>query len=266
MASQDDLSDQELDTSTLLEKSWRRPSAQKCKTNCLRLSLLTLSLAFNAVLLGCVFLLFLRGRQPSYENGFASDLKSVRSQIRLTEYTFSGGVDLDQDGRFFVSQEGHQYVGDPTLTPGIDDAWDHLQAGLNIDLDGDDDANLTGTTYQWPDTGRYFTGLEVFHSLHCLNRLRQALYPNFYQVFSNPDDPSRHDHIGHCINHIRQALQCHADVTPMKWKRVGDKLILDTATRHTCRDFAKIHDWARQRQTRFDNIASVANGSIFIVD
>lgn len=56
--------------------------------------------------------------------------------------------------------------------------------------------------------------LEVYHSLHCLvsstflydgvgklltensqNRLRQALYPEYYHVFDNPDDPSRAAHI-----------------------------------------------------------------------
>lgn len=40
-------------------------------------------------------------------------------------------------------------------------------AGLNIDLDPSE-VNLEGKTFQWPDSGRYFTGLEVFHSLHCL--------------------------------------------------------------------------------------------------
>jgi hypothetical protein len=68
------------------------------------------------------------------------------------------------------------------------------------------------------------------------------------------------------VNHLRQALQCHADLTPMEWERVGNKLILNTATHHTCRDFNRIHEWARQRETKFDNIESVVNGSIFVVD
>ena len=114
--------------------------------------------------------------------------------------------------------------------------------GLNIDLEGSDAHSLQETTFQWPDSGYFFTGyvigydihniqlceidsihtrLEVFHSLHCLvcippkrgtriyhcgqppdfnllfkNRLRQALYPDYYDVISNPDDPSRETHIG----------------------------------------------------------------------
>lgn len=42
-----------------------------------------------------------------------------------------------------------------------------MNQGLNINLKGSD-ANLEGRTIQWPDSDRYFTGLEVFHSLHCL--------------------------------------------------------------------------------------------------
>ncbi|KAK1994586.1 hypothetical protein LX36DRAFT_683582 [Colletotrichum falcatum] len=115
-------------------------------------------------------------------------------------------------------------------------------------------------------TGFYFTGLEVFHSLHCLNRLRQALYPDYYDVFADPHDPSREDHIGHCINHLRQAIQCHSDLTPMEWKVVGNKLILHTATQHTCRDFNKINEWASKRQTRFEDIEVIRNGTLFVVD
>lgn len=71
---------------------------------------------------------------------------------------------------------------------------------------------------------------------------------------------------GHCINHLRQAIQCHADLTPMQWKRVGNKLILDTSPQHTCRNFDKIQAWASQRSTDFDGIESVRNGSLSVVD
>ncbi|KAK1992172.1 hypothetical protein LX36DRAFT_685043 [Colletotrichum falcatum] len=98
--------------------------------------------------------------------------------------------------------------------------------------------------------------MEVFHSLHCL----------YYQVFNNPNDPSREDHIGHCINHLRQAIQCHGDLTPMEWKLVGNKIILNTQTHHTCRDFDRILEWAAKRQTRFQDMEVIRNASLFIVD
>jgi hypothetical protein len=49
----------------------------------------------------------------------------------------------------------------------------YVAAGLNIDLSAAE-SGLRGRTFQWPDSGLYFTGLEVFHSLHCLVRV---LYP-----------------------------------------------------------------------------------------
>ncbi|KAK2007131.1 hypothetical protein LZ32DRAFT_542501 [Colletotrichum eremochloae] len=190
----------------------------------------------------------------SYETGFDSDLEGIKSQIRLKHYDFAGGVQLDNSGKFFTDNDGHEYIAAPS--PQVDDAWERLLTG-----------NVSRKTFQWPESGLYFTGLEVFHSLHCLNRLRQALYPDYYyDVFNNPDDPSREDHIGHCINHLRQAIQCHSDLTPMEWNLVGKKIILNTKTRHTCRDFDRIHEWAAQRQTNLLDIKSVANGSLFIVD
>ncbi|THC87472.1 hypothetical protein EYZ11_013080 [Aspergillus tanneri] len=92
------------------------------------------------------------------------------------------------------------------------------------------------------------------------------MYPNYYDVFNHPEDPSREDHIAHCINHLRQAIQCHADLTPMEWTLVDRKIILNTATRHTCRNFNKIHEWARQRRTNFQEVEAVRNGSLFVVD
>ncbi|KAE8140094.1 hypothetical protein BDV38DRAFT_240974 [Aspergillus pseudotamarii] len=111
------------------------------------------------------------------------------------------------------------------------------------------------------------------------------MYPTYYDVFSHPDDPSREDHIGslltyihfplqiisltsvgHCINHLRQAIQCHADLTPMEWIFVDRKIILNTATHHTCRNFNKIHEWAWQRRTNFEEVEAVRNGSLFVVD
>ncbi|TDZ58430.1 Cyclochlorotine biosynthesis protein O [Colletotrichum trifolii] len=192
---------------------------------------------------------------------------AVRPQIRLSRHGFSGGLGLDGNGSFFADDDdddGRRYTAAPS--PEVDRAWYELLTGLNIDLE-DPGEHLRRTTFRWPESRLYLTGLEVFHSLHCLDRLRQALYPEYYRhVFSNPNNPSREDHIGHCINHLRQAIQCHGDLTPMVWKLVGDKIILSTETRHMCRDFDRIHEWAAQRQTRFEDIQGIRNGSLFLVD
>ncbi|KAF7617342.1 hypothetical protein AFLA_005383 [Aspergillus flavus NRRL3357] len=57
-------------------------------------------------------------------------------------------------------------------------------------------------------------------------------------------------HWDHCIDSIRQALMCHADVSPIPFhinvparKGIFPRL----ATTHTCRNFTKIQEWARER-------------------
>jgi len=73
-------------------------------------------------------------------------------------------------------------------------------------------------------------------------------------------------HIDHCIDHLRQAIQCHSDLTPMSWERVGKKLILKTETKHTCRDFNKIHGWALDREIDYDSKKALLDEELVIVD
>jgi hypothetical protein len=53
----------------------------------------------------------------------------------------------------------------------------------------------------------------------------------------------------HCIDALRQTLVCHADVSPLPFhvNRFNHKIVPELATRHTCRDFDRIREWARER-------------------
>ncbi|KAJ5524668.1 hypothetical protein N7494_011318 [Penicillium frequentans] len=77
------------------------------------------------------------------------------SDLELTQYHFTGGVKFTENGDFDMEQTTPKYTGSPSRE--IDEAWAHL--------------------------------------LSVKNRLRQALYPNYYNVFSNPNDPPREHHI-----------------------------------------------------------------------
>ncbi|EED21439.1 conserved hypothetical protein [Talaromyces stipitatus ATCC 10500] len=251
----------ETDTTTI------RPPAKR-NNQILRL-LFIIGVSLNTLfgILGIfTFASFLNSGKSSYENGFDTDLEPAREKIDLIVKTFTGGVELDDAGNFYTDDGGHEYVGPPG--PEVDEAWETL-LGLNLDLD-EDEVVLKGSTFQWPESGNYFTGIDVYHSLHCLNRLRQAIYPEYYtRIFNHPSDPSRKNHIetlDHCINHIRQAIQCHADLTPMEWRLDGNKIILKTNTQHTCRNFEQINGWALSKRTKFEDIHSWRNGSLQIVD
>ncbi|KAI1274230.1 hypothetical protein F5Y07DRAFT_401520 [Xylaria sp. FL0933] len=139
-----------------------------------------------------------KSAKANYELGFATDLEPARNEIELLVQRFSGGVKLDTEGHFFTDDEGREFVGPPD--PAIDKAWEMLLEGLNLDFDKTE-VDLGESTFKWPESGFYFSGLDVFHSLHCLNRLRQAMYPDHYiHIFDKPNDPSRLDHISAYYN------------------------------------------------------------------
>jgi len=166
-----------------------------------------------------------------YSNELMFLQEPIKSEIELIVKPFSGGVEIHGENNFVTDPGGHEYVGPPA--PGIDQAWDLLLEGLYIGLKAENilaygylglnldfnqrEIDLAGSTFQWPESGFYFSGLDVYHSLHCLvcpvilssllnvqlltesyqNRLRQAIYPDYYtMVFGRPTDPSRDNHIG----------------------------------------------------------------------
>jgi Mycotoxin biosynthesis protein UstYa len=55
--------------------------------------------------------------------------------------------------------------------------------------------------------------------------------------------------VDHCIDALRQALMCNADISPISFHvntPVNVGVFPRLATTHTCRNFAKIQDWAHK--------------------
>ena len=117
-------------------------------------------------------------------------------------------------------------------------------------------------------------GLEVFHSLHCLDMVRQYTYKDEYDYSDNPtfqdDDeflrlvsffilPRRYlsltysKHVDHCIDALRIRLMCYADVTPFLHE-VSEGAELgatpDFNTQHRCKNYDSIQQWARDHHAR----------------
>ncbi|KAK3661196.1 hypothetical protein LTR56_000319 [Elasticomyces elasticus] len=108
-----------------------------------------------------------------------------------------------------------------------------------------------------PELGGGFpVQVEGLHHLHCLNLLRQTLYWNYdyYNkqgtgAFMNDDGPFR-SHIGHCVDILRQQLMCTADfnVFGQVWVTDIDAAFPDFVTKHKCKDFDAIRQWAHDGQ------------------
>ncbi|KAG2361938.1 hypothetical protein BDR07DRAFT_1408130 [Suillus spraguei] len=105
--------------------------------------------------------------------------------------------------------------------------------------------------------GGFMVSLEVTHELHCLNFLRKASWPEYY----GPKDISFQDtpevvrmHLDHCIEMIRQNIMCNADVTMITWDWVERHKFAypNFNTRHQCRNYEKILDWAVEHAVHID--------------
>jgi hypothetical protein len=104
-----------------------------------------------------------------------------------------------------------------------------------------------------PSGSGYIAGIEVFHHLHCLNMLRQAIARDLYppnllpSMFRNSSPAVIEKHVGHCVETLRQALMCTADVTPylVFEGNVGEgrKDREDFEASHKCRNFGGIRGW-----------------------
>ena len=96
------------------------------------------------------------------------------------------------------------------------------------------------------DHSLYVVQLDVFHTLHCLSLLRKRLYPDVYPISNKGEENI--DHLEHCVESIRQSLQCFGDVSTIfwEWDEKTQRMLGNTKTTHTCRNFEKIKDWARE--------------------
>ncbi|KAK0755807.1 hypothetical protein N5P37_011681 [Trichoderma harzianum] len=105
----------------------------------------------------------------------------------------------------------------------------------------------------WNDkVGGYMAGIDMFHALHCLNRLRQSFWPEYYPPSTHPNTIIHQGfacHLEHCIDHIRQMLMCSGDMTliPTEWTDYLERNYVNSDVPHTCRNFAKLRDWVVSR-------------------
>jgi len=141
---------------------------------------------------------------------------------------------------------------------------------------------------QNPRTGEwgYRAGVEVFHQLHCLNLLRQALYKDYYGQKELGGDVGDADgsedllgHVGtwepvvsvvgkltlwldHCLEALRQNLMCHGDVSVFTFKKfpeLADQGIEgewpDFEINHMCRNFEALRKWNNDHVAAWDHDA-----------
>jgi len=168
------------------------------------------------------------------------------------------------------------YNNDPS--PSLDEAWNDLVSSTypgipgmhrrikpgsmrlatnsaqvsNIKIAADELRGLNKTTWvEIPDEpGMVWATLGVNHELHCLKRIRQALYPKYYfPEYTEEELELNLLHSAHCIDYLRQAAMCHGDVsiTTYYWKPDDRLPVADFDAPHACVNWDALASWQNER-------------------
>jgi len=89
-----------------------------------------------------------------------------------------------------------------------------------------------GFLHLGPD-GRPF-GFALFHQMHCLTRIRQAMNARKSNV-----------HVHHCFNYLRQMILCEANPTIEPVIPILGRRSVNAEVPRVCRDWTKLYDLAQ---------------------
>ncbi|THU91642.1 hypothetical protein K435DRAFT_227317 [Dendrothele bispora CBS 962.96] len=174
-------------------------------------------------------------------------LSDHRRDIHSSKSLYSPAQDvIDYHVVKFDSGFGHDIpIYDRSPSEEVDAAWESLYEFAYNKIPREQAQLLPNKTYPVLDQdGQYMIALDVFHQLHCLNQMRKAMYPEYYEA---TPEGIHTPHMAHCISSLRQSLMCSADVTPIvwQWSPRSKKVFERSDVVHTCRNFDKIRGWAR---------------------
>jgi len=174
-------------------------------------------------------------------------------EYKLIKFSFGFGDDITP------------YQGPPS--PEVDAAWAALYPYPEAAVPKSEAAKMANKTSPIPgDESNYMVIPEVLHTLHCLNTIRKALHPEYYNFTGTELNRLlfRDKHMDHCIDAIRQTLMCSSDVTPLvwAWDEKRNMTLGRTDVVHECRDFEKIQEWSafhRMKVSTFDESVHLPN-------
>ncbi|ERS97142.1 hypothetical protein HMPREF1624_06472 [Sporothrix schenckii ATCC 58251] len=155
--------------------------------------------------------------------------------------------------------------------PEVDLAWDYIANDIGDTMISEEELDKLGLPRNslkitHPRTGEvgYRAALEVFHQLHCLNLVRQAVYKDYYKHHGGDvgGADSKEDlmgHVDHCIETLRTNLMCQSDIGIFTFKLfpeygfADDDYWPDFNTLHTCRNFEAVRSWAVEHTVAWDH-------------
>ncbi|CZR52525.1 uncharacterized protein PAC_02402 [Phialocephala subalpina] len=185
----------------------------------------------------------------SFATGFRTEFENIKNIIKEEPTMFWGGPRWHQNGTSYKIHNPNEpmYVGPPSDR--IDEAWDELLVGRYFTVTEGEAESTFGKPHGLHNHKNlgYLIGLDVFHTLHCVDQLRKMLDRDYYFKGKMPY-PDR-GHRDHCLDHIRQELMCHADLTPIPviWYEGHGRSFVQSDVVHTCRNWGVVREYVKER-------------------
>ncbi|KAI8627285.1 hypothetical protein F5Y19DRAFT_442345 [Xylariaceae sp. FL1651] len=140
----------------------------------------------------------------------------------------------------------------------VDAAWHDLLQNDNIRVPKDylDKRNLSSIYTK--DGREGIASLSVFHSLHCLKKVKRMLFKEYYHSDKSVEAMAREEkHVDHCVEYIRESLMCQPDLSMVTFRWINntaqheDKAAFYPtnfdADMHTCANWQHLDNWAGER-------------------
>ncbi|KAM4066825.1 tat pathway signal sequence [Hirsutella rhossiliensis] len=240
-------SDESLDEEHLLPvaREKRHDQSRQARRRSSKSQCFVLSIALNIVL--CIYgtSIWVFSIRKAWGPYIPNEIYSpAYSAVEYETVVFTGGLHGDKS----------EYQG---WSDEVNARWEALYNDIGISqIPADSAARLpNATTPIASDPTQYMVELDVFHQLHCLNLLRKLAYPDVFPLDLTPGSEEAQDniyHMEHCYDQLRQSLQCSSDISTIywEWSPKKSKMFGNLRTTHTCKNFAKIREWAVEHRLR----------------
>ncbi|WPG99840.1 Hypothetical protein R9X50_00266000 [Acrodontium crateriforme] len=257
----------ELETMGMRRKSKDKLGEKTVMSNCCTPWKISTCILALLVLVEMIMLLLNRTNHEmiTFIDGFPGLPRSTNSIFRRFGFALHAKANVTLQATTDPSQL--VFVGPPS--PEIDQAWEELVGDRYFKLldsevqflDQDIELPLVEQLPVWKgavnEAGSY-GGIDMMHSLHCVNSLRKALSSDYYagtEMLLLPGETMRL-HLDHCLEQLRQQALCYADTTAVTLKPIitdlddGRKMLTmlgETERLHVCRDAEPILNWVREQ-------------------
>jgi hypothetical protein len=97
---------------------------------------------------------------------------------------------------------------------------------------------------------------EAVHQIHCVKKLWEASYPDYYPLKKESEFGVWHEHIDHCADMLRQKLMCDADnnLITYNWVHNHYKPHPNFNVQHKCRSYDQLLEAVERHGIPHDRI------------